>query len=94
MRTRSAWEPTGWPESTEREPTLQLVGMSTPADAPAAPAAAAGKSVDQYREIADTYQTSVTMEPLWAHTTDSTIKGLIGGRGELENKAVIDLACG
>mmetsp|Transcript_24341 Transcript_24341/g.37506 ORF Transcript_24341/g.37506 Transcript_24341/m.37506 type:complete len:293 (-) Transcript_24341:378-1256(-) len=51
-------------------------------------------SVDQYEDIADAYKTAVTGEPLWAHTTDHTIKALIGGRPALEGKSVLDLACG
>jgi hypothetical protein len=71
--------------------------MATTADDGAVTTGSAGQGapVDQYQHIADTYQAAVTGEPLWTHTTDATIKSLIGNdRSALEGKAVIDLACG
>lgn len=48
----------------------------------------------QYNSFASAYQTAVTEEELWKHSTTFSIHELIGGTAQLKGKRVIDIACG
>jgi len=48
----------------------------------------------QYNAFARAYQRNVNEEPLWRHSTTHTYRKLILRNGPLDNKTVLDIACG